>query len=826
MRHLILFLCVTVILPLSAQTKVLRLPSRTSGTNYADQVPTRTVSRDSTGMTVEYEIPTAISYADDLYEGTNWFKITGFGLNCEEETPSLPQRVDIFDLPDNCVSATVTMLDAEKTTWTMELTPARVLLLDSDDETYTKSNVKPIKRNGVSGANNIATMLRLTKYRGHLRANVMIKPVHYDMDSTEVTTYHHFSYRIDYELSDGDNTSEASAVKTDTSVQDELADEIDMLGKFIPDSTQLRFPIDTTKTYTMFPTGDLADATSSYLFVTTPDYCDAISELVALKELQGFNVAVCSKNGWTTDEVSDSIKHYYQTMDNLEYVLLVGDNESLPAYSYQLGSSNEDNCLTDYLYAYMDSDDEADLYIGRLPIYKLSTAQYLVDKIVEYETNPPVNEDFYDKAMHATYFQTDGKNLSKESRRFVHTSEMVRDYMMQQGKTVNRVYCAESEANPLTYSDNSAVPEELQRDNFAWNGDSSDLISEINAGRFYILHRDHGSNKGWTHPSFTVSDVPLLSNGKLQPIVFSINCASGDFSQTNLATSLLSVQNGGSVGVFAATGNTYSKLNDVMALGMFNAIYPSPGLNTIMKQKCANNQISIDSVIPVYTLGEILSAGKMAMRESYDNGTSQSSKKSLDVNLLRFHVFGDPSMMMYTAAPREFTDDEIKVSRVDYSNQYLTACRLTITVNNDEDTYIVQHNTSDGTSVRYKCQNGAFTCIASTSTTIYVYGHNRLPMTIPGYVEDSTTSTTAIATMTLAPNPTVSSCTLTIDADDAMNGLQAVIFDFNGNQVATVAIADESDVTTIDTSSLKSGQYFVCLMQNGVKLDSKTLIVK
>jgi hypothetical protein len=59
-----------------------------------------------------------------------------------------------------------------------------------------------------------------------------------------------------------------------------------------------------------------------------------------------------------------------------------------------------------------------------------------------------------------------------------------------------------------------------------------------------------------------------------------------------------------------------------------------------------------------------------------------------------------------------------------------------------------------------------------------------------------------------------------------MNGLQAVIFDFNGNQVATVAIADESDVTTIDTSSLKSGQYFVCLMQNGVKLDSKTLIVR
>jgi hypothetical protein len=183
---------------------------------------------------------------------------------------------------------------------------------------------------------------------------------------------------------------------------------------------------------------------------------------------------------------------------------------------------------------------------------------------------------------------------------------------------------------------------------------------------------------------------------------------------------------------------------------------------------------------------------------------------------------------MYTEAPREFTDDEIKVSRSILSSKYFTAnaVLLTITVNNDEDVYIVQHDTSDGTLVRYKCRNGAFTCKASTSTTIYVYGHNRLPMTIPGYVEDSTTSTTAIATMTLAPNPTVSSCTLTIDADDEINGLQAVIFDFNGNQVATVAIADESDVTTIDTSSLKSGQYFVCLMQNGVKLDSKTLIVR
>jgi hypothetical protein len=80
--------------------------------------------------------------------------------------------------------------------------------------------------------------------------------------------------------------------------------------------------------------------------------------------------------------------------------------------------------------------------------------------------------------------------------------------------------------------------------------------------------------------------------------------------------------------------------------------------------------------------------------------------------------------------------------------------------------------------------------------------------------------------MTLTPNPTVSSCSLSIEADEDVTGLQAVVFDFNGNQVATVAIDNVSELTTIDTSSFKAGQYFVCLMQDGIKLDTQTLIVK
>ncbi len=79
---------------------------------------------------------------------------------------------------------------------------------------------------------------------------------------------------------------------------------------------------------------------------------------------------------------------------------------------------------------------------------------------------------------------------------------------MEQNYNIIRVYNTDNNVTPLywnntLYSNGEAIPTELLRSSgFAWNGDAYDIASQINQGRFYVLHRDHGSYNGWADPSF------------------------------------------------------------------------------------------------------------------------------------------------------------------------------------------------------------------------------------------------------------------------------------------------------------------------------------
>ena len=105
------------------------------------------------------------------------------------------------------------------------------------------------------------------------------------------------------------------------------------------------------------------------------------------------------------------------------------------------------------------------------------------------------------------------------------------------------------------------------------------IQSMMNLGQLYVLHRDHGYSGGWGTPDFNTSYIPGLTNGNRLPVMFSINCSSGDLDHTgSFAKQLLSHPNGGAVGVIAASDISYSGLNDAFTLGLFDAIWDNPGL--------------------------------------------------------------------------------------------------------------------------------------------------------------------------------------------------------------------------------------------------------
>lgn len=62
-------------------------------------VPTREVSIMSDGIVVTYNLSSAVLQKDELFEGSCWWKIDGFGLEEEEEKPSVLSRIDQLSIP-------------------------------------------------------------------------------------------------------------------------------------------------------------------------------------------------------------------------------------------------------------------------------------------------------------------------------------------------------------------------------------------------------------------------------------------------------------------------------------------------------------------------------------------------------------------------------------------------------------------------------------------------------------------------------------------------------------------------------------------------------
>ena len=71
--------------------------------------------------------------------------------------------------------------------------------------------------------------------------------------------------------------------------------------------------------------------------------------------------------------------------------------------------------------------------------------------ILNYEQNPPSNSDFYENMAVAAYFQDD-ENNGYETRRFVRTSEEIRDFLMAEGYESERIYVTEPYINPTNYN--------------------------------------------------------------------------------------------------------------------------------------------------------------------------------------------------------------------------------------------------------------------------------------------------------------------------------------------------------------------------------------
>ena len=425
-----------------------------------------------------------------------------------------------------------------------------------------------------------------------------------------------------------------------------------------------------------------------YLIVTDPLFRAAADTLASWKWKKGIATRVVEtgigtgKAGTTSAAIRAYIgSEYSRCKVRPSYVLLLGDAEFIPTFYIPDGTDGDGNPVSmasDLYYSVIPGaqDDSSfvplpDLALGRIPVDTAAEAQTVVDKIVAYEKTPTTNANFYKRVTLASYFQccridqADGT----DARAFAQTSEQVRGYLQSLSYTVQRIYTSSAkyyadplktsyydparDATPRFYYNSQALPADLGPGSGAWNGTTTDVINAFNQGRFLIMHRDHGYSGGWADPAFSTTSINSLANGNLLPVVFSVNCTSGVFDNETdsnpdndtgvyFAEKLLRKAGGGAVGILGDTRVSPTWENNTIARGFFDAVYPGfvPGFG--------GNK-------PHRRLGDILNHGKFYLLDqlfvSPEQVAGTLSSGNVRKDMFLYHVYGDPTMELWTSDP-------------------------------------------------------------------------------------------------------------------------------------------------------------------------------
>lgn len=642
--------------------------------------PERRVSVSPDGVTVTYEFKHAVVLSDPDVADYYLWRISGFGHSVVPGEPDVPVRWDSFALPEGCASFTVSVLESACVDVPLRLSPARAPQPEGKESPAVVPDIAPYE--GWFPREVVETG-EVRVYRGRSVAEVGVYPVRYDWKNGVVRACSKIVYRVTFGEGGLRSAPEGRIAPDDSFL----------------DNTTLNGNVGAAG-YEMFRSaGDTGSAGKDYLILSTPEFEEAVRRLADWKRTLGFGVHTRLRGDWTPERIKSAVKEVYRFAPSLYYLLIVGDHDDVPAEDMartivnNKGYAFDYRYVTDYYYGCVDGEGDvlADLYRGRLPVSTAMEAVTVVDKIIRYERNPVRDAAFYDMGLHCAYFEdcfpdgTDGPGDGIEDKRFTLTSEEVRNYMLSKGKTVNRVYFAYdynySETDnypPPTFWNKGefawgdSIPVELQRPYFAWDGDSADIVRYIDEGAFYVLYRGHGTDSTWVQPHFTGDNILSLANGDRLPVVFSINCETGSFQEDDcFAEVFLRKKGGGAVAVYAATEKSWPGYNDAMVIGMFDAIWPDPGVDSKL-YNFLGMTTSPSRLRETTRLGEILDQGLRRMEETWGQswkGNSISTQFTREI----FHCFGDPGMRIYTDTPTEFkklsiTCDVYKV-RVDLGSE-------------------------------------------------------------------------------------------------------------------------------------------------------------
>jgi hypothetical protein len=340
----------------------------------------------------------------------------------------------------------------------------------------------------------------------------------------------------------------------------------------------------------------------------------------------------------------------------LKYVVLLGDAnfnyksksavalDFVPTLFYQTQEFGA--AATDYPYALVSGNDEIpDLFVGRLPVTTNSEANDVIEKIIEFEQNPPVNA-WKNRSLFISGNDRTTYELATDNPAFRAQNFRIIESLLPKNLSAVRLNTIKDPALPFD-------------PNF---GSSSDLRDHFEDGLFYINFMGHGGGGIWADVRLMdLNDVDNLNNGGMYPFITSMTCFTGAFenpSSLGLAQKLLLAPEKGAIGIFASSGLGYLH-NDYAMLWNIGQFMFDPSL----------------TVGEIITLGTILYWSEGA-NYGVINGNSTFTPGYYQVRhemVYQYNLIGDPYIKL------QFAEDKISVTPSTVTPQQGDVLDVTIT---------------------------------------------------------------------------------------------------------------------------------------------------
>lgn len=353
------------------------------------------------------------------------------------------------------------------------------------------------------------------------------------------------------------------------------------------------------------------------LIIMPTAFSATIQPLVNWKLQSGLQTTVVSLT--TTGNTPEAIKNYitnaYFNNPNLVYVMLVGDHEDLPAYSY--GSIGNELLWSDSYYGQIEGTDFfPEIIVGRLSGNVAEIAK-IVDKIIDYEASP-IDGNWMTNAIGIG---------SNEGYGYGDDGEADWQHLRNIG-------------NKLTsfgYNNIFEFYEASQGENDADYNPTPDMITEaINDGVGLLNYTGHGALEIMSTGDYTLSDLDDLTNTGSFPFVISVACNNGTFVGSNSICEgfLKASYDNQPTGAIASCGSSI-----LMAWAE-----PMQTQDEMTELIVKSNTENIKK-----SLGGLFYNGQISMLEAYNQSTTAQEVMQTWV------FFGDPSVLFRSTVPTTIT---------------------------------------------------------------------------------------------------------------------------------------------------------------------------